>query len=172
MRVLVTGGAGYIGSHVVLDLLDHGHNVVVLDDLSLGHIENVDKRAEFIHGSTLNDSDLEIVMKNKPDAVIHLAAWKAAGESMTHPEKYAHNNVFGTLNLLNMMSRKGITKFVFSSTAAVYGYPKYLPVDEDHDVDPINYYGYTKSAIEENLKWYSQLKGIRFAALRDRKSVV
>ncbi len=166
MKVLVTGGAGYIGSHVVLDLLDAGHEVIVLDDLSLGHIDNIDKRASFIQGSTLNTTDLELAMKTHPDAVIHLAAWKAAGESMTNPEKYAHNNIAGTLNLLNNMCRHNIKLFVFSSTAAVYGFPQYLPVDENHPVDPINYYGYTKLSIEENLKWYSQLKGIRFGALR------
>jgi len=166
MKVLVTGGAGYIGSHVVLDLLDAGHEVIVLDDLSLGHIDNIDKRASFIQGSTLNTTDLELAMKTHPDAVIHLAAWKAAGESMTNPEKYAHNNITGTLNLLNNMCRHNIKLFVFSSTAAVYGFPQYLPVDENHPVDPINYYGYTKLSIEENLKWYSQLKGIRFGALR------
>jgi len=166
MKVLVTGGAGYIGSHVVLDLLNAGHEVIVLDDLSLGHIDNIDKRASFIQGSTLNTTDLELAMKTHPDAVIHLAAWKAAGESMTNPEKYAHNNIAGTLNLLNNMCRHNIKLFVFSSTAAVYGFPQYLPVDENHPVDPINYYGYTKLSIEENLKWYSQLKGIRFGALR------
>jgi len=166
MKVLVTGGAGYIGSHVVLDLLDAGHEVIVLDDLSLGHIDNIDKRASFIQGSTLNTTDLELAMKTHPDAVIHLAAWKAAGESMTNPEKYAHNNIAGTLNLLNNMCRHNIKLFVFSSTAAVYGFPQYLPVDENHPVDPINYYGYTKLSIEENLKWYSQLTGIRFGALR------
>ncbi len=166
MKILVTGGAGYIGSHVVLDLLDAGHEVIALDDLSLGHRGNVDPRAELIVGSTLNNSDLQNVMKMNPDAVIHLAAWKAAGESMDVPEKYAHNNIMGTLNLLNMMSEYGIKNFVFSSTAAVYGYPQYLPVDENHPVEPINYYGYTKLSIEENLKWFSQLKGIRFGALR------
>ncbi|MBC8216220.1 MAG: UDP-glucose 4-epimerase GalE [Candidatus Marinimicrobia bacterium] len=166
MKVLVTGGAGYIGSHVVIELCEAGYDVVVFDDLSLGHRENVDHRAIFIKGSTLNDDSLATAFLEKPDAVIHLAAWKAAGESMTDPGKYAQNNIIGTINLLNAMCRFDVKTFVFSSTAAVYGYPQYLPVDEKHPVNPINYYGYTKLVIEENLKWYSELKGIRFAALR------
>ncbi len=166
MKVLVTGGAGYIGSHVVIELCEAGYDVVVFDDLSLGHRENVDHRAKIIPGSTLNDDDLSTAFLEKPDAVIHLAAWKAAGESMTDPGKYAQNNIMGTINLLNAMGRFDVKTFVFSSTAAVYGYPQYLPVDEKHPVNPINYYGYTKLVIEENLKWYSQLKGVRFAALR------
>ena len=166
MNVLVTGGAGYIGSHVVLDLLDNGHKVTVLDDLSLGFEINVDNRANFIKGSTLSDQDLKTAFSTDPDAVIHLAAWKAAGESMDHPEKYSSNNIIGTLKLLMAMTDSGVQRIVFSSTAAVYGYPEYLPVDEKHKTDPINYYGYTKLAIEDNLRWYSRLRGISFVSLR------
>ena len=165
MKVLVTGGAGYIGSHVVLALCEEGNNVVVLDDLSTGNREAVDKRALFIQGSTLNDDDLSKGL-NDVDAVIHLAAFKAAGESMIHPEKYSHNNITGTITLLNAMVKQGVNKFIFSSTAAVYGYPKYLPLDENHPLEPINYYGFTKLEIERILKWYGELKGLRFAALR------
>ena len=165
MKVLVTGGAGYIGSHVVLALCEEGNNVVVLDDLSTGNREAVDKRALFIQGSTLNDDDLSKGL-NDVDAVIHLAAFKAAGESMIHPEKYSHNNITGTITLLNAMEKQGVNKFIFSSTAAVYGYPKYLPLDENHPLEPINYYGFTKLEIERILKWYGELKGLRFAALR------
>ena len=165
MKVLVTGGAGYIGSHVVLALCEEGNNVVVLDDLSTGNREAVDKRALFIQGSTLNDDDLSKGL-NDVDAVIHLAAFKAAGESMIHPEKYSHNNITGTITLLNAMVKHGVNKFIFSSTAAVYGYPKYLPLDENHPLEPINYYGFTKLEIERILKWYGELKGLRFAALR------
>ena len=165
MKVLVTGGAGYIGSHVVLALCEEGNNVVVLDDLSTGNREAVDKRALFIQGSTLNDDDLSKGL-NDVDAVIHLAAFKAAGESMMHPEKYSHNNITGTITLLNAMVKQGVNKFIFSSTAAVYGYPKYLPLDENHPLEPINYYGFTKLEIERILKWYGELKGLRFAALR------
>ena len=165
MKVLVTGGAGYIGSHVVLALCEEGNNVVVLDDLSTGNREAVDKRALFIQGSTLNDDDLSKGLNNV-DAVIHLAAFKAAGESMIRPEKYSHNNITGTITLLNAMEKQGVNKFIFSSTAAVYGYPKYLPLDENHPLEPINYYGFTKLEIERILKWYGELKGLRFAALR------
>ena len=166
MNILVTGGAGYIGSHVVLDLLDSGHEVTVLDDLSLGFEKNVDVRAKFIRGSTLSEQDLKTAFSTGPDAVIHLAAWKAAGESMVHPEKYSINNIIGTLKLLMAMVDSGVQKMIFSSSAAIYGYPEYLPVDEKHRTDPINYYGYTKLAIEENLRWYSRLKGISFVSLR------
>ena len=165
MKVLVTGGAGYIGSHVVLALCEEGNNVVVLDDLSTGNREAVDKRALFIQGSTLNDNDLSKGL-NDVDAVIHLAAFKAAGESMIHPEKYSHNNITGTITLLNAMAKHGVNKFIFSSSAAVYGYPKYLPLDENHPLEPINYYGFTKLEIERILEWYGELKGLRFAALR------
>ena len=166
MNILVTGGAGYIGSHVVLDLLDSGHEVTVLDDLSLGFEKNVDVRAKFIRGSTLSEQDLKTAFSTGPDAVIHLAAWKAAGESMVHPGKYSINNIIGTLKLLMAMVDSGVQKMIFSSSAAIYGYPEYLPVDEKHRTDPINYYGYTKLAIEENLRWYSRLKGISFVSLR------
>ena len=166
MNILVTGGAGYIGSHVVLDLLDSGHKVTVLDDLSLGYEKNVDVRAKFIRGSTLSEQDLKTAFSTGPDAVIHLAAWKAAGESMVHPGKYSINNIIGTLKLLMAMVDSGVQKMIFSSSAAIYGYPEYLPVDEKHRTDPINYYGYTKLAIEDNLRWYSRLKGISFVSLR------
>jgi len=166
MNVLVTGGAGYIGSHVVLDLLDSGHKVTVLDDLSLGFEKNVDVRAEFIKGSILSEQDLKTAFSSEPSAVVHLAAWKAAGESMVNPEKYSTNNIMGTLKLLMAMVDSGVQKMIFSSSAAVYGYPEYLPIDEQHPTNPINYYGYTKLAIEENLRWYSKLKGISFVALR------
>ena len=166
MKVLVTGGAGYIGSHVVLDLIDAGHDVVILDDMSLGCVENIHDKAEFVEGSTLDEAMLDEVLAKNMDAVVHLAAFKAAGESMTNPEKYSRNNLNGTTNVLNAMMKHNVMTFVFSSTAAVYGYPEYLPVDEDHSLKPINYYGFTKLAIEEMLKWYDQLKGLKYAALR------
>ena len=165
MRVLVTGGAGYIGSHVVLELCDKGYEVVVLDNLSSGNKSAVDKRAKFINGSTLNISDIELGLE-KVEAVIHLAAFKAAGESMVDPIKYSQNNILGSINLLNAIIKHKINSFVFSSTAAVYGYPEYLPLDENHPLEPINYYGFTKLEIEKILQWYSELKGLKFAALR------
>ncbi|MEE9190255.1 MAG: UDP-glucose 4-epimerase GalE [Candidatus Neomarinimicrobiota bacterium] len=167
MSILVTGGAGYIGSHVVYELGDAGYETVILDDLSLGLIQNIDQRAEFVEGSTNNPADLkQIFSDHHIETVIHLAAWKAAGESMENPTKYAHNNMIGTINLLNAALNATVDQIVFSSTAAVYGYPEYLPVDENHRLAPINFYGFTKLFIEDMLKWYSQLKGLRFAALR------
>ena len=165
MKILVTGGAGYIGSHVVIALCEGGYEVVVLDDLSTGNREAVDNRAEFIQGSTLNNDNMATAL-NGVDAVIHLAAFKAAGESMIDPGKYSQNNISGTISLLNAMIIHGVDKFIFSSTAAVYGYPKYLPLDENHPLEPINYYGFTKLEIERILKWYGELKGLKFAALR------
>ena len=165
MKILVTGGAGYIGSHVVIALCEGGYEVVVLDDLSTGNREAVDNRAEFIQGSTLNNDNMATAL-NGVDAVIHLAAFKAAGESMIDPGKYSQNNISGTISLLNAMITHGVDKFIFSSTAAVYGYPKYLPLDENHPLEPINYYGFTKLEIERILKWYGELKGLKFAALR------
>ncbi|NQV37231.1 MAG: UDP-glucose 4-epimerase GalE [Candidatus Marinimicrobia bacterium] len=166
MKILVTGGAGYVGSHAVIDFCDAGHDVTVYDDLSLGMTDNIDIRATFVEGSTHDISLLRDVLSQGFEAVVHFAAWKAAGESMVDPKKYSHNNMNGTLNILNIMMDLNIKYFIFSSTAAVYGFPEYLPIDEDHPVNPINYYGYTKLAIEQNLKWFSDLQGLRYAALR------
>lgn len=166
-KILVTGGAGYIGSHVVKQLCDEGYEVVILDNFSLGLHENVDSRVkEVIEGDISNNADLEKAFAHNVNAVFHFAAWKAAGESMEDPNKYAQNNICGTLNILKYMIKYDVKNFVFSSSAAVYGNPQYLPIDEKHPTNPENYYGYTKLAIEQNLKWYSQLKGIRYAALR------
>ncbi|MBT3589710.1 MAG: UDP-glucose 4-epimerase GalE [Candidatus Marinimicrobia bacterium] len=165
-QILITGGAGYIGSHVVLALCDSGYDVTVFDDLSLGFRSNVDDRANFVQGSTLDQAALKHVFSQHFDAVIHLAAFKAAGESMIHPQKYSTNNINGTVNLLNAMVEADVKHFIFSSTAAVYGFPKYLPVDENHPLKPINYYGYTKLFVEQLLDWHSNLKNISFAALR------
>ena len=148
-----------------MELCENGYEVVVLDDLSSGNKGAVDSRAKFINGSTLNNSDIELGLE-KVEAVIHLAAFKAAGESMLEPIKYSQNNIVGTINLLNAIIKHKINSFVFSSTAAVYGFPEYLPLDENHPLTPINYYGFTKLEIERILQWYSELKGLKFAALR------
>ena len=152
MKILVTGGAGYIGSHVVLHLCDKGYDVVVLDDLSMGSIEAVDDRAFFIEGSILNSDDL-VSSLNGVDAVIHLAAFKSAGESMDNPQKYSENNVIGSQRLLSVMIENNVKKIIFSSSAAVYGIPEYLPLDEKHPLKPINHYGYTKLQTE---KWLAK----------------
>ncbi|MBN1984082.1 MAG: UDP-glucose 4-epimerase GalE [Chitinivibrionales bacterium] len=166
MKILVIGGAGYIGSHVVRNLLDKHYQVTVFDNLSKGRKENLFENARFIKGDITNYEELEHAMRQGFDGLIHLAALKAAGESMVHPSQYAHNNIAGTINILNAASSCGVSLFVFSSTAAVYGEPRYLPIDENHPTTPMNFYGYTKLAVEQLLSWYSQLKGMKYAALR------
>jgi len=164
-KVLVTGGAGYVGSHVVKALRDAGQSPVVFDNLSTGLRDNLLPGIPFILGDTLFSEQLKQAM-NGVGSIIHMAAHKAAGESMTNPSKYAINNLTGTINLLNAATEAKINKFVFSSSAAVYGEPKYLPLDEAHPTEPLNFYGYTKLEIENLLVWYSKLKDIRFASLR------
>ena len=165
MKVLVTGGAGYIGSHVVMHLCEAGHDVVVIDDLSLGDKKAVDSKATFIQGSILNKEDLNRCLKDI-ETVMHFAAFKSAGESMKNPQKYSENNILGTLTLLQSMIEHNINNIIFSSTAAVYGYPEYLPLDEKHPLNPINFYGFTKLAIENMLEWYHQLLGMNYVILR------
>lgn len=167
LNILVTGGAGYIGSHCVKEMCASGHKVTVFDNFSLGLYENIDPLVStVIKGDILNQEDLNKAFGTKIDVVFHFAAWKAAGESMVNPQKYAQNNICGTLNLLSKMVEANVKYIVFSSSAAVYGNPVYLPMDEKHPTNPTNYYGYTKLAIEQNLDWYSKLKGIQYAALR------
>jgi UDP-glucose 4-epimerase len=167
VKVLVVGGAGYIGSHVVKALLREGAEVTVFDNFSSGLRGNLRPGAAFRHGDILDVKALDDACGEKRyDGVIHLAALKAAGDSMTVPERYSVHNITGTLNLLNAVAKHGIRHFVFSSTAAVYGDPHYQPMDEQHPTNPVNYYGYTKLAIEGFLEWYGRLKGIRYAALR------
>ena len=165
MNILVTGGAGYIGSHVVMHLCEAGHDVMVIDDLSLGDKKAVDSKATFIQGSILNKEDLNRCL-NDIETVIHLAAFKSAGESMKNPQKYSENNILGTLTLLQWMIKHKINNIIFSSTAAVYGYPEYLPLDEKHPLNPINFYGFTKLTIENMLGWYHKLLGMNYVILR------
>ena len=164
-KVLVVGGAGYIGSHVVKALRDAGKSPVVFDNLSSGLRENLLPEIPFILGDTLFPEQLKPAMSGV-DSIIHMASLKAAGESMTEPEKYAKNNISGTVNLLNAATAAKVKYFVFSSSAAVYGEPQYLPLDEAHPAEPLNFYGYTKLIIENLLRWYSQLRGMRFSSLR------
>ena len=167
MKVVIIGGAGYIGSHVVLDAAERGYDITVFDDLSTGCIENINENVEFIHGSTLCNSDLSKLFKAKKyDAVVHLAASKAAGESILEPARYARNNIIGGQNVINACSDYDVKIIIFSSSAAVYGLPQYKQIDEYHPLNPTNYYGQTKLHIEESLKWFSKLKAIKYASLR------
>ena len=146
MHILVIGGAGYIGSHVVKELLKHNVQVTVYDDLSTGQEINLFPGTSFVKGSILDISLLKQSMNQNVDGVIFLAAKKAVGESMQNPEKYSTNNLIGTINVLNAMLESGVKKFIFSSSAAVYGAPQYLPIDEKHPVNPMSFYGFTKLA--------------------------
>ena len=166
MRVLVVGGAGYIGSHVVRFFADQGLKVDVFDNLSTGTKENLFSDCGFFEEDILNYRAMVAIMQRGYDAVVHLAAAKAAGESMIRPEKYAIQNLTGTINILNAACEAKIPRLVFSSSAAIYGEPKYLPIDEAHPKEPTNFYGFTKLEIERCLEWYDRLKGLKFAALR------
>tara|TARA_B100000609_G_C17218887_1_gene438523 strand:- start:2289 stop:3239 length:951 start_codon:yes stop_codon:yes gene_type:complete len=165
VKILVIGGAGYIGSHVTYELCDNGYDVIVLDNLSTGFMDNIDKRAHFIEDSFTNKHTINKILK-EIDCVIHLAALKAAGESMINPIKYSEHNIIDSINLINSCVTNNVKSFIFSSTAAVYGFPKYLPIDELHELNPVNYYGYTKMIIEKQLLWLNKLNGINVALLR------
>jgi UDP-glucose 4-epimerase len=165
MNILVIGGAGYIGSHVAREFLDRGHRITVFDNLSSGLRENLFREEIFIHGDILQYRQLVRAMTGN-EALVYLAAFKAVGESMVKPEKYSENNITGTVNLLNAACETGLKYIIFSSSAAVYGEPEYLPIDEKHPAKPENYYGFTKLEIERFLDWYDRLKGIRYASLR------
>ena len=166
MKVLVIGGAGYIGSHVTKALLAAKHEVTVFDNLSSGLLINLFPNAGFIAGSIMHPEDIDAAFARGFDACVHLAAFKAVGESMAEPEKYSLNNISGTINILNAASRHGCRNVVFSSSAAIFGTPSYVPIDESHPAKPESYYGFTKLEIERFLRWYDELKGIKFAALR------
>ena len=163
--ILVVGGAGYIGSHVVKALRDAGRQPVVFDNLSTGLRENLFPDIPFIHGDLLIPEQVRAAMRGIR-SVIHLAALKAAGDSMLEPECYALHNLNGTVNLLHAAGTAGVRHFVFSSSAAVYGEPQYLPLDENHPTEPANFYGQTKLQIEMLLSWFSRLRNMRYAGLR------
>lgn len=166
MRVLVTGGAGYIGSHAVKALRTAGHAVVVLDDLSAGHREAVDGvplvEARIHDGATVRAT----LREHRIEAVMHFAAWLTVSESVFHPGKYYENNVVGTLSLLDAMVAERVGQLVFSSTCATYGEPVALPIGEDHQQVPVNAYGESKLAVERALRHYGVAHGLRSVALR------
>ena len=166
MSVLVTGGAGYIGSHTVRALRGEGTDVVVLDTLEYGHREAVlDAPVEV---GDVADADLvrRVVEQYGVDQVVHFAGYKAAGESMAMPERYFDNNVMRTARFLDTLRQAGVARFVFSSSAAVYGTPRQLPVDEDHITVPESPYGESKLMVEQMLRWYSACHGMRSVSLR------
>lgn len=166
MKVLVVGGAGYIGSHVVKELMAAKHRVTVFDNFSSGLKENLFKENDLIEGDILNEDDLQKAFSRGFDGFVHLAAFKGAGESMYEPEKYATNNITGTLNLIKAAVKNRCKIMVFSSSAAIFGEPQYLPIDENHPKNPENYYGFTKLQIEGQMEWFSKLRGLKFASLR------
>ena len=167
MTILVLGGAGYIGSHTVYELIDKGEDVVIIDNLETGHIEAIHPKARFYKGDIRNRTFLDSVFdKEKIDAAIHFAANSLVGESMVNPLKYYDNNLCGTKVLLESMVAHGIDKIVFSSTAATYGEPEKLPSLESDKTEPTNTYGETKLSMEKMFKWTAKAHNLRYVSLR------
>ena len=166
MKILVVGGAGYIGSHMVVRLLEEGCSVTTLDNLSGGYRDAV-LGGDFIEGD-LADTNLldKVFSENNFDAVMHFASFIEVGESILSPAKYYQNNVTNTQNLLDAMVKHGVLNFIFSSTAAIFGEPQYVPIDEKHPMNPINPYGRTKLIVEQMLADYDRAYGLKSVALR------
>lgn len=167
MRILVLGGAGYIGSHTALELVKAGHDVVIADNLVTGYRKAIPDGAEFYEGD-LRDFDFldNLFQQEQIDAVIHFAAYSLVGESVTDPLKYYDNNLCGTKILLDAMMKNNVDKIVFSSTAATYGEPENIPILESDRTCPTNPYGETKLAMEKMFKWTAKAHGLRFVSLR------
>lgn len=168
MKVLVLGGAGYIGSHTVYELIDNGAQVVIIDNLETGFIEAVHPKASFYKGDLRNRAFVDSVLdkENGIDALIHFAANSQVGESMINPLKYYDNNLCGTKTLLESLVTHGINKIVFSSTAATYGEPESIPILETDRTEPTNTYGETKLSMEKMFKWVGKAHDLRFVSLR------
>ena len=167
MKIFVVGGAGYIGSICVELLLDEGHEVIVFDNLTEGHRLAVDERAAFIGGELARREEISrALQETKPEAVMHFAANALVGESMQNPSKYFRNNVGAGINLLDAMLEAGVNRFVFSSTCATFGPPERVPIDETLPQRPINPYGESKLMFEKVLRWYDEIHGLKFVALR------
>ncbi len=166
LSILVIGGAGYIGSHMVKTLGEHGHNITTFDNLSSGHEDSI-KHGKFVMGDLSNQADIDNAFaSNQFDVVMHFASSIEVSESVKDPIKYYHNNVSNTLNLLRSLIKFNVKKFIFSSTAAIFGDPKYIPIDENHPKNPINPYGQTKLMVENILKDYDSAYGLKSACLR------
>ena len=167
MKILVTGGAGYIGSICAEEMLNRGHEIAVLDNLTEGHRAAVDPRAIFYHADLADRVAVGLAMGEfAPDAVMHFAANALVGESMANPSKYFRNNVANGINVLDAMVEHGVKRFVFSSTCATFGVPESMPIDESLPQRPINPYGESKLLFEKILRWYDEIHGLRFTALR------
>jgi UDP-glucose 4-epimerase len=166
MSILITGGAGYIGSHIVKYFQEQNEDVVVVDNLQSGHEKSI--QVNYLHKIDIRDKDaLDKVFKtNNIKAVIHFAANSLVGESIEKPYEYYHNNVYGMICLLDVMKENNVNKIVFSSTAATYGEPKRIPILEDDVTNPTNTYGETKLAMEKMMKWFDQAYGIKYVSLR------
>lgn len=166
MNILVTGGAGYIGSHTVHLLLQQGYDVTVVDNLSRGHRHNVDPKRLRVVDLADTEGLCRILAERRYEAVIHFAAYISVGESMRAPEVYFANNVGGSLSLLTAMVRSGVKHLVFSSTAAVYGMPARVPIREDSPFAPVSPYGESKVMVEKMLRWFDAIHGVRSTSLR------
>jgi UDP-glucose 4-epimerase len=165
VKIVVAGGAGYIGSHVSHRLVEAGHEITVLDNLSTGLRGSVPAGAEFVHADVADPLAARQALSGV-DAIVYLAAQKNAGASMLEPVQYTRSNIQATLSFLDAAIDRGVKYVVFSSSAATYGEPVYLPIDEDHPKEPTNYYGFTKLETERILGWYDRLLGLRSACLR------
>ena len=167
MRVLVTGGAGYIGATTVRALLARGHEATVYDNLINGHRQAIPSGVRLVEGDIADRRALDAAFQQqRPEAVLHFAAFIEAGESTQAPEKYFRNNTAGTLTLLESMLANGVDKLIFSSTAAVYGEPNHIPIEESDALEPTNAYGESKLLVERMLSWFACIHGLRYASLR------
>ncbi|KEI89876.1 UDP-glucose 4-epimerase [Clostridium botulinum B2 433] len=166
MKVLVSGGAGFIGSNLVDKLINLGHNVCIIDNLSTGNINNVNKKAQLYINDILDPNVSKIFEKEKFDIVYHLAAQIDVQKSITNPIFDSNVNVCGTINIINNCVNYNVKKIVYSSSAAVYGHPEYLPIDEGHGIKPISYYGLSKYTAEEYIRLFSSLNNLDFTILR------
>ncbi len=167
MHILITGGAGYIGSILTEELLKEGHEVITIDDLQQGHKEAVPPNAEFICADICQKEDLEDIFRRfKIDAVVHMAAEASVEYSMTNPSQCFQNNICGGINLLDVMLQHNVDKIIFSSSAAIYGNPESVPIEESHSKNPINAYGESKLIFEHILYWYGKAYGLKHISLR------